>query len=138
MPCARQLGLQVGAWSFLPLTGVAAGAGAGAGCRAAHASAGCGVISRIRCPGPPGWLQVLRSEGYDERADVYSYGVVLWECLTGQQPWAGMHAMQVRRPGGQASCAGCGGAPAAARLLWLHRPARRPRPQRAAAAAEHA
>ena len=26
----------------------------------------------------------------------YSYGVVLWEVLTGQQPWAGMHAMQVR------------------------------------------
>lgn len=28
----------------------------------------------------------------------YSYGVVLWEVLTGQQPWAGLHAMQVRLP----------------------------------------
>ncbi|KAL4448911.1 hypothetical protein ABPG77_007628 [Micractinium sp. CCAP 211/92] len=47
--------------------------------------------------GTPEWMapEVIRSEPYDERADVYSYGVVLWECLTGQQPWQGLHPMQV-------------------------------------------
>lgn len=39
--------------------------------------------------------EILRSERYDESADVYSYGVVLWEVLTGRLPWADMHAMQV-------------------------------------------
>jgi serine/threonine protein kinase len=41
--------------------------------------------------------EVLRSEGYDEKADVYSFGVVLWEVLTGKQPWVeeGLQAMQV-------------------------------------------
>lgn len=29
------------------------------------------------------------------RCDVYSYGVVLWELCTMQQPWGGMNAMQV-------------------------------------------
>lgn len=31
------------------------------------------------CPVPPCTAQVLRCERYDEKADVYSYGVVLWE-----------------------------------------------------------
>lgn len=47
--------------------------------------------------GTPEWMapEVLRSEKHDEKADVYSYGVVLWECLTGKLPWEGMHPMQV-------------------------------------------
>ena len=32
--------------------------------------------------------EVLRGEAFSEQADVYSYGVVLWECLTGSCPWA--------------------------------------------------
>lgn len=112
--------------------------------------------ARPPCPPCPAeWAapEMLRSEAYDERADVYSYGVVsceelqpaaqrrgtrrvacqaaarcrgpghlsathcchlpappyphphpalrslsqvLWECLTGQQPWQGLHPMQVR------------------------------------------
>ena len=29
------------------------------------------------------------------RCDVYSFGVILWELCTLQQPWGGMNAMQV-------------------------------------------
>ncbi len=32
--------------------------------------------------------EVLKGEAFSEAADVYSYGVVLWECLTGSRPWA--------------------------------------------------
>ncbi|KAL6748992.1 kinase-like domain-containing protein, partial [Haematococcus lacustris] len=47
--------------------------------------------------GTPEWMapEVLRSEPYAEPADVYSYGVVLWELLTGLVPWADYHPMQV-------------------------------------------
>jgi len=32
--------------------------------------------------------EVVRGEAFSQQADVYSYGVVLWECLTGSCPWA--------------------------------------------------
>ena len=34
-------------------------------------------------------------QSYNEKSDVYSYGVVLWELFTGQVPWHDMSAMQV-------------------------------------------
>ncbi|GMH35293.1 hypothetical protein BSKO_03161 [Bryopsis sp. KO-2023] len=47
--------------------------------------------------GSPHWMapESLRSEHVDERADVYSYGVVLWELITGKMPWENLNAMQV-------------------------------------------
>ena len=35
------------------------------------------------------WMapEVIKSESYDERADVYSFAMVLWEMLTHQVPW---------------------------------------------------
>lgn len=39
--------------------------------------------------------EVLRSQSYNEKSDVWSFGVVLWELATGQEPWAEASPMQV-------------------------------------------
>ncbi|XVF50487.1 hypothetical protein PTKIN_Ptkin04bG0104900 [Pterospermum kingtungense] len=43
------------------------------------------------------WMapEVLQNEPSDEKCDVYSFGVILWELCTMQQPWGGMNPMQV-------------------------------------------
>jgi serine/threonine protein kinase len=49
-----------------------------------------------------------------EKADVYSLGCMLWECVTGEPPWRGLNVVQVayqvrmcawRGLGGKGSCA---------------------------------
>ena len=30
-----------------------------------------------------------------EKADVYSLGCLLWECVTGERPWRGLNVVQV-------------------------------------------
>jgi serine/threonine protein kinase len=49
-----------------------------------------------RC-GTPCWTapEVIRGEKYDERADVYSFGIVMWEVLTRKQPFGGRNFMGV-------------------------------------------
>jgi hypothetical protein len=47
--------------------------------------------------GTPQWMapEIVKNERSNERVDVYSYGVVLWEMLTGQIPFAGQSAFQI-------------------------------------------
>jgi serine/threonine protein kinase len=49
-----------------------------------------------RC-GTPCWTapEVIRGDKYDERADVFSFGVVMWEVVTRKQPFAGRNFMGV-------------------------------------------
>jgi len=47
--------------------------------------------------GTPGWMapEVLRGDKFDECSDLYSFGVVLWEMLTLEQPWRDVDPMQL-------------------------------------------
>eukprot|EP00698_Gefionella_okellyi_P025702 TRINITY_DN9484_c0_g1_i1.p1 TRINITY_DN9484_c0_g1~~TRINITY_DN9484_c0_g1_i1.p1 ORF type:complete len:1319 (+),score=300.78 TRINITY_DN9484_c0_g1_i1:439-3957(+) len=47
--------------------------------------------------GSPAWMapELLKCDHFTEKCDVYSWGVVLWEMLTKQVPYAGMGPIQV-------------------------------------------
>ncbi|KAK4844808.1 hypothetical protein QYF36_024655 [Acer negundo] len=54
-------------------------------------------LSSRSTAGTAEWMapEVLRNEPSDEKCDVYSFGVILWELNTMRQPWGGMNPMQV-------------------------------------------
>lgn len=47
--------------------------------------------------GTPSWTapEIIRQEAFTEKADVYSYAIVLWELITQQDPHEGMEGMEV-------------------------------------------
>lgn len=47
--------------------------------------------------GTPKWTapEVLRMNSYSEKADVFSFGIVLWEILMREEPYANIPGMQV-------------------------------------------
>lgn len=49
-----------------------------------------------RC-GTPSWTapEIIRGEKYDEHADVYSFGIVMWEVVTRKLPFGGRNFMGV-------------------------------------------
>ncbi|WOL16480.1 hypothetical protein Cni_G25267 [Canna indica] len=54
-------------------------------------------ISSKSVAGTPEWMapEFLRGEPSNEKCDVYSFGVILWELLAMQQPWSGLSPAQV-------------------------------------------
>ncbi|KAL8136326.1 hypothetical protein V2J09_002327 [Rumex salicifolius] len=54
-------------------------------------------LSSKSTAGTPEWMapEVLRNEPSNEKCDIYSFGVILWELATLRQPWSGMNPMQV-------------------------------------------
>lgn len=55
------------------------------------------VVSSISANNPR-WLapEVVTDQAYSTAADVYSFGLILWELLTWQLPWADLGPFQVR------------------------------------------
>ena len=45
----------------------------------------------------PEWMapEVLRDEASNEKSDLYSFGIILWELATLQQPWSNLNPAQV-------------------------------------------
>ncbi|MCL7049260.1 hypothetical protein MKW94_017160 [Papaver nudicaule] len=54
-------------------------------------------LSSKSVAGTPEWMapEVLRDEPSNEKSDIYSFGVILWELVTLQPPWVNLNAAQV-------------------------------------------
>lgn len=54
-------------------------------------------LSSKSAAGTPEWMapEVLRDEPSNEKSDIYSFGVIMWEIATLQQPWGNLNPAQV-------------------------------------------
>ncbi|RVW48206.1 Serine/threonine-protein kinase CTR1 [Vitis vinifera] len=54
-------------------------------------------LSSKSAAGTPEWMapEVLRDEASNEKSDIYSFGIILWELATLQQPWSNLNPAQV-------------------------------------------
>lgn len=54
-------------------------------------------LSAKSAAGTPEWMapEVLRDEPSNEKCDIYSFGVILWELMTMQLPWSNLNQAQV-------------------------------------------
>lgn len=55
----------------------------------------CAAPPPTHCPPLIPTTEILRNEPSDEKADVYSFGVILYELVTGLEPWSSLNPMQV-------------------------------------------
>ena len=56
-----------------------------------HSSIGCQHVSRVM------WTtQVVSKHDYSKAADVYSFGIILWEMMTWRLPWDELNPFQVK------------------------------------------
>jgi serine/threonine protein kinase len=56
--------------------------------------------SMVAATGTFAWMspEALRGEKIRKDADMYSYGVVVWECATRERPWANLEGKLIRSP----------------------------------------
>jgi len=84
--------------------------------------------------GTPNWMapEVLRLEEYTEKADVFSYGVIIWEMVTKKLPFENLNRREIAEIVGRKAKREVippGTNPKVARLIrdcWIHLPKRRP------------